>query len=166
MFGCVGRVPLNPPGPLRPISPAGIRPPLLPVPMSRPWYIREGTFREHLRWGAVSVALLVSMAGLLGLPVTPHWDVAVAMIGAAPLATVIVDGVSRKLHVLLSMFFIAGAIGTFHVAMGWIKAGWTTRAGEAAGSVSGWSVLVYLLYLGVAWVLHARVRIAREKEGI
>lgn len=82
--------------------------------------IREDTWREHLRWGLISVLLLVSIGGLLAVSAGQFSATVLLGILAGPAATLLAGDAARKLYVLFSMFALAAAIGAFYTLIGWV----------------------------------------------
>ncbi len=132
--------------------------------MARPWMIREDTWREHLRWGLISILLIVSIRGLLAVSAGHFSAMVLLWIFAGPAATLIAGDAARRLYILFSMFALAAAFGAFYTLMSAVAPEpeadlpAVTRAEVVA------RFLIYTCYAAGAVLLYERYKRAREVD--
>lgn len=124
------------------------------------WFFQADTFGEHIRWGVISMACVLSGSGLALLGLAPLYLVG-ALLLPASLGTLLVNGPARKLHIVYVTVFLSGWFGIAIVVTLW----WNSASENIEFVRRPTSLLpLYLAYLLIAALIHRKVKVLRSQE--
>jgi hypothetical protein len=134
-------------------------------PSRKYWFTHADTFGEHLRWGLISMAGVVSAAGLASAGLI-WWPLSLLLLIPAAGATLFVSGEARKLHIVFVTLCLASGFGFLAIGLALWEVIESGRYQHSAIPVFVLRALISVLYAVLAWVTHQKVKSLRAREGL